>query len=162
MGPGLAIKAVAGRSFSLLVFGFSQVATDLEPLVRILRGDAEIHGFSHTYLGAALIGAGSAVIGRPICQWLHDRMPARSERAVISWPAAISGAFVGTFSHVFLDSIMHSDMRPLAPASQAYALLHVISIDALHLACLASAVIGLLIMFGLHAMRRSARPDARN
>jgi hypothetical protein len=40
MGPGLAVKAVFGRYFSLMVFGFSQVAIDIEPLVRIIRGDA--------------------------------------------------------------------------------------------------------------------------
>ena len=53
MGPGLAIKAVSGRYLSLMVFGFSQVAMDIEPLVRMIRGDAVLHGFTHTYLGAA-------------------------------------------------------------------------------------------------------------
>lgn len=171
MGPALAIKAVTGRYLSLMVFGFSQVAMDVEPLLRILRGDTILHGYTHTYLGATLIAVASAVIGRPMCafllqHWKPDRhsllLDWMNAPATIGWPAAFAGAFAGVYSHVFLDSIMHSDMRPLAPASQANALLHVISIDALHLACLASAVIGLLIMFGLHAMRRSARPDARN
>ena len=46
MGPGLAIKAVTGRHLSLLVFGVSQVVIDVEPLVRIIRGDAVLHGFT--------------------------------------------------------------------------------------------------------------------
>jgi hypothetical protein len=56
MGPALAAKALCGRHFSLLVFGFSQVVIDLEPLIRIQRDDAVLHGFTHTYLGATLLG----------------------------------------------------------------------------------------------------------
>jgi hypothetical protein len=70
MGPGLVLKALAGRHFSLMVFGFSQVAIDIEPLVRIIRGDAVLHGFTHTYLGATLIALVSALVGRPVCQFL--------------------------------------------------------------------------------------------
>ena len=77
MGPGLAIKAVGGRHVSLLVFGFSQVAIDIEPLVRIIRGDAVLHGFTHTYLGATLVALLAAAIGRPVgrfllSQWTPD------------------------------------------------------------------------------------------
>jgi len=64
MGPGLAVKAVTGRYFSLTVFGFCQVAIDIEPLVRMIRGDIVIHGFTHTYLGATLIAFVSVVAGR--------------------------------------------------------------------------------------------------
>lgn len=69
MGPGLAVKAESGRHFSLMVFGFSQVMIDIEPLVRIIRGDAMVHGFTHTYLGATLIAVLSVVVGRPVCQF---------------------------------------------------------------------------------------------
>ena len=37
MGAGLALKAVAGRHFSVLTFGIAQVAMDIEPLVGMLR-----------------------------------------------------------------------------------------------------------------------------
>lgn len=70
MGPGLALKAFAGRRFSLMVFGFSQIGIDIEPLVRIIRGDAALHGFTHTYLGATLVAFVSAFVGRPVCQFL--------------------------------------------------------------------------------------------
>jgi hypothetical protein len=103
MGPGVAIKAVAGPYFSLMVFGFSQVAMDIEPLVRIIRGDAVLHGLTHTYVGATLIGLASAVVGRPICQlflnhWTPDPhspfMNWLRGSKLISWPAAIAGALV--------------------------------------------------------------------
>ncbi len=168
MGPGLAVKAVSGRHFSLMVFGFSQVAIDIEPLVRIIRGDAVLHGFTHTYLGATLIAVVSVVVGRPICQfflnyWTPDPYSPflnwlRGPKT-ISWPAAITGAFVGTYSHVFLDSIMHSDMQPLSPLSEANRLLHVISFEGLHLLCLLSGVAGALLMIAVYFVRRGARID---
>jgi hypothetical protein len=168
MGPGLAVKAVCGRYFSLMVFGFSQVAIDIEPLVRIIRGDAVFHGFTHTYLGATLVALVSVVVGRPFCQFLLSYWT--SERYspflnwlrgpnLLSWPAAIAGAIVGTSSHVFLDSIMHSDMQPLAPLSEANALLRVISVGSLHLVCVLSGVFGALILLAVFIFRRGAHVD---
>ena len=165
MGPGLAAKAVTGRYLSLTVFGFCQVAIDIEPLVRMIRGDIVIHGFTHTYLGATLIALFSVVVGRPVCQfllnyWTPDpRSPFENwlrGPKLISWPAAIAGAFVGAYSHVFLDSIMHSDMQPFAPVSQANGLLHLISVDALHVVCVLSGVLGALLLYAAFLVRRGA------
>ena len=48
----------------------------------------------------------------------------------ISWSAAAAGAFIGTYSHVLLDSIMHADMAPLAPWSPHNAMLGAVTIVA--------------------------------
>ena len=98
MGPACAVKAIAGDSFSLLVFGFSQVAMDIQPLVHLLRGEGILHGFSHTYLGGTIIAILTLLIGKPICQLLldqwtpdpADRFPVWLRGArVITWPRAI-------------------------------------------------------------------------
>ena len=165
MGPGILVKAVAGRHFSLMVFGFAQVLIDIEPVVRIVRGDAVLHGFTHTYLGATGIAVAAALIGRPVCEWLLDRW--RDDPASpfmnwlrgspkITWTAALSGAFAGTYSHVVLDSIMHVDMEPLAPFSASNVLHHLISLDALHVFCIATAVMGAALMALWYAARRAA------
>lgn len=147
-----------------MVFGFSQVAIDIEPLVRILRGDALLHGMTHTYLGAIVIALVSVFLGRPICQRLLDYWSPDISSPfqhwlrgpkIISWPAAIAGAFIGTYSHVFLDSIMHADMRPLAPLSDANGLLYVISIDILHLACIATGLLGAISLILFFALSRT-------
>jgi hypothetical protein len=165
MGPGALVKAAAGRHFSLTMFGLSQVAIDLEPLVRILRGDGVLHGFSHTYVGATLIAAVCVAAGRPVCQWLLDRGWPESSLpflhwlrgpAVITWPSAMAGAFVGTWSHVFLDSIMHGDIEPLFPFSRSNSLQLVISIETLHLLCLLAGALALLLLYAVFAFQRSA------
>jgi hypothetical protein len=168
MGPGLAVKALCGRYFSLTVFGFSQVMIDVEPLVRIIRGDAVLHGFTHTYLSATLIALISVIVGRPICQRLLDYfIPDPNSPFLnwlrgpktITWSAAIAGAVVGTYSHVFLDSIMHSDMRPFNPVSDANAVLHVISVESLHLLCIGSGLAGALILLMAYFLRRRVSVD---
>ena len=156
MGPGAAIKAITGRYFSLMVFGFSQVAIDIEPLIRILRNDNILHGFSHTYLGALLIGFVSMVVGKVVCNSLislwntsvNFRLLAWARiNNYITWWAAASGAFIGTISHVALDSIMHSDMKPFSPFSASNHILHIIPTGWLHLLCIALGVLGITILF---------------
>lgn len=155
MGPGLVVKAVCGRYFSLMLFGFSQVAIDIEPLVHIIRGDNVLHGFTHTYVGATLVALVALFAGRPFCQFMLNYWTPNPDSRflhwlrgprVISWPAAIAGAFTGTYSHVFLDSIMHADMHPIAPLSQANALLMAISVGSLHLFCVLGGVAGMLLL----------------
>lgn len=163
MGPAAALKAAAPRHLSLTVFGFSQVLIDLEPLYYILRHEAILHRFFHTYVGATLVGLAAVVIGRPVCQWLlgvwlrlWHALAGQAQRETsretaragsrIGLGAAVAGAFLGVYSHVVLDSIMHADIRPLAPFSQANPLFRVLSLDALHQLCLLSGIAGLIVL----------------
>lgn len=156
MGPAAALKAAAPRHLSFTVFGFSQVLIDLEPLYYILRHEAIVHRFFHTYVGATLVGLAAVVLGRPVCQWLlwlalrlwHGKRQAPdATRAAsrISLGAAVAGAFAGVYSHVVLDSIMHADIRPFAPFSQANPLFRVLSLGALHQLCLGAGILGLVV-----------------
>src|SRR5262245_22762510 len=85
MGPGLAVKAIAGRHFILIVFGFSQIAIDIEPLIRIVRGDAVLHGWTHTYLGATLVAIIAAVVGRPICRLIWESWTPDPRSESLNW-----------------------------------------------------------------------------
>ncbi|MBD8524627.1 DUF4184 family protein [Pseudomarimonas arenosa] len=157
MGPGMALKALTGRHFSLVAFGYAQIAMDIEPLVRILRDDEVLHGVTHTYVGALAIAVPTLPIvwfSYPLfsrCwRWLIEgfewpwlRMFATPDRPSF-WPVA-TGVAVGTFSHVVFDSIMHSDMHPLWPFSIVKPIYKLISIEDLHALCLASGVVGLAI-----------------
>ena len=157
LGPAFGIKAVADEHFSLLTFGLAQIAMDIEPLVRLLRGDAVLHGFTHTYAGAALIGAVVAVFGRPVALHLLGpwRRAAMSEGVgwlagprTLGWEPAVAGAFAGTFSHVALDSIMHADVRPFAPLSASNGFFGIVPVGSLHLLCVAAGVLGAAGLIG--------------
>lgn len=151
LGPGLAAKAAADDRFSLLIFGFSQVLIDLEPAVGLFRGADVLHGFSHTYVGATLLGVVAIVVGRPLCEWLA-RFVNRSRHfptfGALPWPeriaarAAVTGAFVGTYSHVLIDGVMHHDMHALAPFSMRQPLLGLVSVPTLYLFCILCGMAG--------------------
>jgi hypothetical protein len=166
MGPALALKSLTGRHFSVLMFGLTQVAIDIEPAIGMLRGADVLHGWTHTYLGATLIGALVLALGHPLCLWIlrywnrelrYHRLDWLAERESLGWSAAGAGAFVGAWSHVALDSIMHADMRPWVPVSVSNAALGWISIDALHVACVASGLLGLGIWLAWRVVLRRRR-----
>jgi hypothetical protein len=151
MGPGLAIKALAGRRFSVLAFGIAQVAMDIEPLVGLVRGSSVLHGPTHNYLAAVAIAVVVAFVSPIICRPILRRWNQELSFYGLPWLAeaesfppapVVAGAFAGTISHVILDSIMHSDIAPLSPWSNANALLGFISVSALYQFCVLAGLLG--------------------
>lgn len=164
MGPALVIKAAGGRRFSVLVFGIAQVAMDIEPLLGIINGWNVLHGWTHTYMGATLIGLAVFLLAPPPCNWILRRWNRELEYHKLHWlrsaepvtrTAAVTGAFVGTWSHVLFDSVMHADMLPWRPWSADNTLLGLLSIDALYMACFVAGIIGVLLWFALAWLRRN-------
>jgi len=152
LGPGALLKAIGGPHFSFLIFSGSQVLMDIEPAVRIIRGDEVLHGVSHTVLGAVPIALVAAAFGRPICAWALQ--VAKIEPRSFSWAVALSSAFIGTFSHVGLDAIMHHDMSPLWPIARGNGLLGLIPLSTLHGLCVMSGILGAALI-GLRPLLRT-------
>ncbi len=139
-GLGASLKAIGGKHFSFLIFCGSQVLMDIETGIRILVRSQQLHAFSNTYLGAVFIGGIAALIGKPITNaFLRLFAP---KQAPVTWVASVSAAFMGTISHVILDSIMHPDAEPWAPFFAGNELLGIIRLDYLHLGCVLLGVIG--------------------
>ncbi|AJQ96113.1 hypothetical protein [Gynuella sunshinyii] len=160
MGPGLLIKSLLHGAFSLMVFGWSQVVMDIQPLLVLLTGSGHLHGFSHTYIGAALLAVFSALSGKYLSElglFLLGMDPHRNIR--ISWSVAFLSAAIGTISHVLLDSIMHEDIVPFFPLSADNGLLHIISVSALHEVCLYSGAVGAVIYYTVLGIRKYRELD---
>lgn len=143
-----------------MVFGWAQIIMDLQPLFVILTGQGHLHGFSHTYLGATLIGAGSALTGKYAAEWgLHVLRETRF--LPIRWPVVIVSAYIGTFSHVLIDSVMHADLEPFAPFISDNPFLGWLSIEALHKFCLYSGLLGAAMYFAVVSWLSRRRPSAK-
>lgn len=155
MGPGLVVKAALDKRFSLMVFGWSQIVIDLQPLFVLTTGRGELHGFSHTLLGATLIGLLCGATGKHLGE-LGLRILREPRYLPIGWGVSFSSAFIGTYSHIFIDSIMHVDVFPLSPLSQHSPLRSLIPINDLHVWCLAAAVVGGLVWFARDRLSRRA------
>ena len=140
LGPGAVFKAIGGSHFSFMVFGGAQVMMDIEPLVGILRGSFVLHGYSHTLAGAAAIGTAAGLIGRPISTFVLKLL--RIPHYPFTWTASFLGAYIGTFSHVLLDALMHPDMHPWWPFAPGNPLLEALSTGWLHIGCAVAAVVG--------------------
>ena len=160
MGPAAVCKAVAGDRFSFTVFGYSQILIDIEPLIRLVRADPALHRPSRSYAGALVIGLFAIATGKWACEtgirlwnnlftwsWLQLR-------GTIAWPVVVGSAFLGTFSHVVLDSLLHADMRPLQPFSDARPLLGLLSHTAVLELCVWSGALGGLAWLLVCAARR--------
>lgn len=150
MGPGIFLKGVLQGSFSLMVFGWTQIVMDIQPLIVLLTGEGHLHGFSHTFIGATLLAIFSAISGKYLSQiglWIL-----RIEKSIynqIQWWVVILSAFIGSYSHVLLDSIMHSDVQPFYPLTLSNPLLELISISTLHTFCLYTGLLGAAIYYFL-------------
>jgi hypothetical protein len=68
MGPGILIKAALQGGFSLMVFGWAQIVMDVQPLWVMLTGDGQLHGFSHTLIGASLLVVFSLLTGKYLAE----------------------------------------------------------------------------------------------
>jgi hypothetical protein len=152
-GPGVVFKVAAPGHYSFSVFLFTQIVIDLEPLYYMLSGEWPIHRFLHTYLGATIAGLIGFWVGRPVCGVV---LTMAQTRAGLTWKilsngmkrinriAAFTAAFIGAYSHVALDSIMHSDLNPLAPFSKNNGLLNVIPVAELYLYCTVAGIAGVI------------------
>ncbi|WP_020408309.1 metal-dependent hydrolase [Hahella ganghwensis] len=144
MGPGILIKSLLQGAFSLMVFGWTQIVMDIQPLIVLLTGEGHLHGFTHTYIGATLIALVAALSGKYLSELgLKFLGVAENGSSVrISWWVTFTSAFIGSFTHVLLDSIMHGDLAPFYPFTDNNGFLGVITVATLHKICLYSGVLG--------------------
>lgn len=160
MGSGIFIKALLQSSFSLMVFGWAQIVMDLQPLFVMITGEGQLHGFSHTFIGATLIGIVSGLSGKYLSEFgfivlriANTRNPIR-----IGWAVTFVSAFVGTYTHVILDGIMHGDVQPYFPFSEENHFLRLISVSALHKFCIYSGLVGAGIYFFVQYRKKETSP----
>ena len=131
-GPGFLIKSIVPNKFSFKVFVLANVLIDFEPLYYILTNQYPLHRFFHTCIGATVVAFAAMLLGGFV--WRK-----------ISKTALMTGALIGTYSHVFLDSIMHPDLKPFYPFTDANHLLNVLNYFQLHVFCLCAGIIGLIV-----------------
>ncbi len=156
LGPGVALKSIIRSRMSLFFFVLVQILIDLETFFYMMQGAWPIHRFAHTLPGSTAVAFLALLAGLPIYRWVRGLslgtgrfQEARDflckENTTLT--SAISGVLIGAWSHVLLDSVMHSDVKPLAPFMEGNGLLYAISIDHLHLLCIVSGMAGMLLLF---------------
>ena len=166
MGAALIAKPGLNRNISVITFGIAQIAMDIEPGVGMLTGADVLHGPTHTLLGALVIAYLVTLFAPSVCNYLlgkwnkevtHYGLPWLVQSEATSKTAVTVGAFFGTLSHVVLDGLMHHDIRPLAPFSEANPLMGLVSHDAVYQLCAIAGVAGAIAWVAMQWFGRSTR-----
>ena len=146
-GPGAVIHVLAPRHVSFLAFCAANVLIDIEPLYYMLTHQDRLHRFFHTYVGASLVALATFALFLG-CRWSARKfwLPNPFQWQSLGLLAVAIGAAAGTCSHIVLDSVMHSDITPFAPFSDANPLYRLTTLPALHWLCLGSGAVALLIL----------------
>lgn len=158
-GVGAFAQSLTPRYFSFRAFVLSQVVIDCETAWNLYRGHEQLHTFFHTYLGVsvamALTGAVIAVYSgfasRFPGSWLVRELSDWGKP--FEFRSSFSAILFGGWSHVFLDSVMHEDIRPLAPFSRGNPMLEIVSLEMLHLICVGGFA-GAALIWGARAISR--------
>jgi len=143
-GPGAAFHAASPKHVSFLTFCASNVLVDVEPLYYMVSGQYPIHRFFHTYAGVTLVVV-LTVLAAIMLRKVRI-LPNFFAWKTLNYGQMIMGAALGGYSHVLLDSVMHTDIRPFAPFSDINPLLHLVSLDFLHLFCIGAGILGVIIL----------------
>jgi membrane-bound metal-dependent hydrolase YbcI (DUF457 family) len=149
-GPGLALKGAAAPVFSWSAFAAAQVVIDCETIYYMVNGAYPIHRFFHSFLGAAAAGLVAAVLFLVVVHASFIAFPrlilpltaTATARGEISFVGTFLGGLTGGLTHPLLDGIMHPDVHPFMPWTDYNPLLGLIGLAPLHLACIASAILG--------------------
>jgi hypothetical protein len=156
-GPGLLAKALLPRQVSFAGFVASQVAIDLEPLIRLLSGDPLLHGKVHTLVVAVPLGLVTGAITGVALGRFFPRTASANEtvRHEATVGAGMLGGILGGASHPLLDGLMHGDVYPFWPFHYGNPLLHLVPPTSVFLGCLLAGALAILIL-SMRGRRRSS------
>ena len=156
---GVAAKSIRPKYFSWTVFALANVLIDTEAVYYFFTTGSPAHKYFHTWVGATIIAILCATLGKYLCEiglrvlnyvFLNEKyVPSLKwlrQGIKIDQFSAWSGAVIGAYSHIFLDSFVNLDMKPYFPFSDQNHLLGLISLKNTYMICIGLFLIGLIII----------------
>lgn len=157
-GPGLLVKAAAPRQFSMAAYSLAQVVIDLESGYHLLNNDYPVHRQAHTFYLGGLIGLVCGLVVSRMGTWLarpRDVVP-EALAAEYRLPIAAWSGIFGGLMHALLDGIMHADMRPFRPFTDANPLYGLVSLRTVYLFCIITGLVGAALLLAWERRARRA------
>jgi membrane-bound metal-dependent hydrolase YbcI (DUF457 family) len=146
LGPALLLGMLLYRYLDFPTILVASMVVDIRTLfVYIGLVDGSLHGWLHSFAGATFLGfmlIGTITMLRP---WIEEMM--QKYLNISQSPndgSMVGAAFIGVYTHVLIDSILYSDMRPFWPYDPR-PLLGVFTTKEVYLFCVASFAAGLLL-----------------
>ena len=104
MGTGLVVKALLQTSFSLMIFGWTQIIMDIQPLIVLLTGEGHLHGFSHSFIGASLLALLAGITGKYLTEFalnFVNKLIKDDTRLIIPWSVAMLSALLAVLAMLY-------------------------------------------------------------
>lgn len=140
-GPGAAISLPLNRYLDIPAFLLANVAVDIEPLmVMLFRLSYPLHGYAHSFLGAALVCviSGFVLYGfRGFVIECMDRFFKKGYEATRT--KLVLSSVLGGWFHVFLDSMIYHDIMPFYPI-KANPFLGMVGLGSVYIICALSFI----------------------
>jgi len=157
LGPALAVGLPLRRHLHAPTFVLANVIVDVEPLMALLAGGGPLHGFFHTFLGAAVMALILAAVMVMLEELLSDFFKAlRLEEGRLRPTAYLAAAISGTWLHVLLDATMYPDVRPFWPSTYN-PFYHPAALTVpVYAFCVLTAILGLAIYVAIFVRERKA------
>lgn len=94
----------------------ASVIIDIEGIsVLVFNLSYPVHGYFHSFLGASLAALLLILMMKYLRKYLTPIMAVFKVEQEITLRSISFGAFLGTFSHVFLDALLYGEMNPFFP-----------------------------------------------
>ncbi|MBE0526931.1 hypothetical protein E4H12_01765 [Candidatus Thorarchaeota archaeon] len=116
LGPGLLLGVVLFPFIDLSTVMVACVILDIEPIAVIMFNlPYAVHGFFHTYLAATIVSVLLSVVIWPLRGYLNKIVALFGLHQESSFRHIFPASIIGTYSHVFLDSLLYPEMNPFYP-----------------------------------------------
>ncbi|WP_406670613.1 metal-dependent hydrolase [Methanolobus sp. ZRKC4] len=137
LGPAFLLGEIFEKKISLISILLGSTVVDLRATYCLFAGCRPLHGPLHTFLGATTVAFLLSLLLFSQRKWLQRITDKLKIEQKYSFMSLLAGSLIGTWSHVFLDSFLYTDIRPLWPLPNN-PLLGLVSSGAIYLICLLS------------------------
>jgi len=146
LGPALFFGLLLFRFLSFPAFVVANVIVDVEPFLVLFFGHERypLHGFFHSLLGGAILGALVAVGIYFLQGWLNKILAWFRVQQKSSFTKILYTSLLGVFFHIFLDSFLYGEMNIFYPLL-GNSFLNVVGVGVVYDFCSVSFIFGLIL-----------------
>jgi len=143
LGPGLFFGLLLFRYLDFPAFLIANIVVDVEPFLVLAFGlQYPLHGFFHSLIGASLVALVLAVALPRTSSYYEPLLSKLRLSQRLSRGETFLASLLGVYSHVLMDSLLYSDIRPFFPLDANPFLRGQSIAGAVYSFCVASFVLG--------------------
>lgn len=137
LGPAFLLGELFEKKVNLISILLGSIVIDVRAAYCLFTGCRPLHGPLHTFLSATVIAFLLAWVLFSQGYGLQKITEKLKIEQTYSFMSVMTGAIIGTWSHVLFDSFLYTDIRPLWPL-ESNPFLGLVDSEAMYLMCLLS------------------------